>query len=499
MTSLHENDRSVLIDLAEKAMLQRGLRSEYPADVLAELATIQGPAAGSRDALYDLRDLAWCSIDNDDSRDLDQLTVAEVLPRDRVKIYVAIADVDELVEHGRAVDGHAQHNTTTIYTAAKIFPMLPEKLSTDLTSLNPQEERSAVVVEMVVGPDGSLEDSSIYRALVINHAKLAYADVAAWLTGQEAMPEAVLANNGLADNLRAQEGAARRMRLLRRSLGALDLETIEGRAVFDGDTVVDLRIDERNRAKDIIEDLMIAANGVTARYLAGRGFPSIRRVVRTPRRWGRIVDIAEGYGFDLSRSPDSRALQRFLEKVAATHPVRFPDISLAIVKLLGSGEYVATGPGEKAPGHFGLALKDYTHSTAPNRRYTDLVTQRLLKAALAGEAPPYDEAELDALAAHCTKQEDIVTKVERQIGKSAAALLLDSRVGEEFDAIVTGAAPKGTWVRLLALPVEGRLTEGFEGLDVGDRTEVRLISLDVERGFIDFEAVPKQGRGMVLV
>lgn len=493
---MNRNDRkhrTILADIADRVLLERGLRSEYSAGVLAELAKIQMPAAQSGDLVRDLRDLPWCSIDNDDSRDLDQLTVAEAMPGDRVKLCVAIADVDALVENGLAIDDHARHNTTTVYTAAKIFPMLPEKLSTNLTSLNPHEERLAIVVEMVVGPDGSLEDSDVYRARVLNHAKLAYDSVAAWLGGQGAMPEAIITLDGLADNLQTQDRAARRMRILRRAQGALDLETIEARPVFEGDAIADLEKEERNRAKDIIEDFMIAANGVTARYLFSQGFPSIRRVVRTPKRWGRIVDIAGEYGFTLPDSPDSQALEKFLMKVAATHPVRFPDVSLAIVKLLGSGEYVATRPRDTAPGHFGLAVKDYTHSTAPNRRYTDLVTQRLLKAALDGESPPYSEAELDLLAAHCTKQEDVVNKVERQVGKSAAALLLASRIGEEFDAIVTGAAPKGTWVRLLTVPVEGKLAQGFEGLDVGQRVQARLTSVDVERGFIDFERVLLNG------
>jgi VacB/RNase II family 3'-5' exoribonuclease len=441
----------------------------------------------------DLTHRLWASIDNDDSRDLDQLTVAEALPGDQVKLLVAIADVDALVKSGSAVDAHARHNTTSVYTAARIFPMLPEQLSTDLTSLNVNVERLAVVVEMVIGTDGSLQDSDIYRARVRNHAQLAYNSVAAWLEGGD-VPEAAAAVKGLAENLRLQDRTAQKMRQLRHVHGALSLETLEAKPIFDGEQIRDLEVEGKNRATEMIEDFMIAANGVTARYLTARKFPSIRRVVRTPKRWGRIVELAEDHGFKLPDVPDSKALDVFLIKEKAADPVRFPDLSLAVIKLLGAGEYVAELPGDTAPGHFGLAVKDYAHSTAPNRRYPDLITQRLLKAAIAGRAWPYSKDELDVLAKHCTEKEDAANKVERQVGKSAAALLLDSRIGEQFDAIVTGASDKGTWARLLTMPVEGKMVYGFEGLDVGDRIRVRLISIDVERGFIDFRHVgPSSG------
>lgn len=489
MSPHSQKDRHLLEEIAHRAMLERGLWPEYSAQVVAELEAIEGPATVADQSVRDLRSLPWCSIDNDDSLDLDQLTVAEAMAEERVKIYIAIADVDALVEKGLPVDNHANHNTSSVYTAAKVFSMLPERLSTSLTSLNPHEERLAVVAEMVVGADGTVIDPDIYRARVLNRAKLAYDSVSAWLGGQADMPEPLVDVDGLAENLRLQETAAGRLRVLRHAHGALDLDTIEARPVFEGDFIRDLKRDERNRAKDIIEDFMIAANGVTAQYLSSRGFPSIRRVVRTPRRWDRIIDIAAEHGYALPGEPDSEALQKFLMKVAAIDPLRFPDISLAVVKLLGSGEYVATRPDDTAPGHFGLAVKDYGHSTAPNRRYTDLITQRLLKAAINGGSPAYGEAELDALAAHCTKQEDVVNKVERQVGKSAAALLLASRIGERFEAIVSGAAPKGTWVRLLTVPVEGKLARGFEGADVGDRVRVELTAVDVWRGFIDFDRV----------
>lgn len=476
-------------------MLERGLLPDFSAAVLAELARIQAPAdvkgesAGVPSGMHDLTDLLWASVDNDDSLDLDQLTVAEALPGDRARIRVAVADVDALVKDGSAIDEHARHNTTSVYTAAKIFPMLPEKLSYDFTSLNLDEERLAVVVEMVIGADGFLQGSDIYRARVRNHAKLAYNSVAAWLEGNGAVPEGIAASNGLAANLRVQDRIAQSLKNLRHVHGALSLETIEAKPIFDADQIRDLEVEQKNRAKEIIEDFMIAANGVTARYLAAREFPSIRRVVRTPKRWDRIVELAGEHNFRLPDNPDSKALDEFLVKAKAADPLRFPDLSLAVIKLLGAGEYMAELPGGTAPGHFGLAVQDYAHSTAPNRRYPDLITQRLLKAALAGRAVPYSYAELDALAKHFTEEEDAAKKVERQVGKSAAALLLESRIGEQFDAIVTGASEKGTWARLLTIPVEGRVVRGFEGVDVGDRIHVQLVAVDVERGYIDFRKV----------
>ena len=481
--------RAVLQKIAHRAMLQRGLLPDFSSEALAELGRIQAPASMEGGQVRDLRDLLWASIDNDDSRDLDQLTVAEAMPGDKVKILVAVADVDALVKKGSAIDKHARHNTTSVYTAGRIFPMLPEKLSTNLTSLNFDEERLAIVVEMVIGSDGSLMDSDIYRAHVRNHAKLAYNSVAAWLEGNGILPEAVAAVKGLEENLRLQDKAAQGLKNLRHVEGALSFETIEARPVFDGDEIRDLEIEKKNRAKEIIEDFMIGVNGVTARYLSSRKIPSIRRIVRTPKRWERIVGLADEQGYKLPDAPDSKALEEFLTKEKAVDPVGFPDLSLAVIKLMGTGEYVAELPGETAPGHFGLAVRDYTHSTAPNRRYPDLITQRLLKAAIEGSPLPYSNDELEALAKHCTEEEDTANKVERQVGKSAAAMLLEHRIGEQFDAIVTGAAEKGTWARLLTIPVEGRVVHGFEGLDVGNRIRVQLTFVDVDRGFIDFRKV----------
>lgn len=474
-----------LQELARQAMAEHGLQAEFPAEVMAEVQRLQPPKAEA--GVADLRALPWCSIDNDDSRDLDQLTVGEALPGDATRILVAVADVDCLVRQGGAIDRSAAHNTTSIYTAARVFPMLPERVSTDLTSLNPGEDRLAMVVAMDVDVDGAVTASRLFRALVHNHAKLAYDSVDAWLDGTGPAPAAVERSSVLADQLRLQDRAAKRLRRRRDEQGALDLDTGETRPVLRDGKVVDLRRDEKNDAKELIEDFMIAANGATARFLAGKGFATIRRVVRDPERWDRIVELAGRHGGVLPETPDSRALEVFLRKRRIADPLRFPDLSLSVVKLIGKGEYVLERPGE-ATGHFGLAVRDYTHSTAPNRRYPDLITQRLLKAAFAGAKAPYDDEALAALAGHCTTQEDAANKVERSIRKSAAALLLSDRIGHAFDGVVTGASEKGTWVRTFHPPVEGKVVRGQQGLDVGDVVRVRLLSVNVPRGFIDFAA-----------
>ena len=479
--------RHALQRIARRAMIERGLFPDFSKQALTELDEIQGAVPQPDQSMRDLRILCWCSIDNDDSCDLDQLTVAEALPGGAVKVRVAIADVESVVKKHSAIDGHARHNTTSVYTAARIFSMLPEKLSTDLTSLNYEADRRAVVIEMIFTEDGLLQGSDIYQAIVRNHAKLAYNSVAAWLDGNGQMPEGIAKIEGLEDNIRLQDSIARKLKSLRHINGALDLETLEGRPVFDGDVLKGIEPERGNRAKSIIEDFMIAANGVSARFLASRQLPSIRRVVRTPKRWDRIVELALQHNFKLPRDPDSKALDRFLIEAKAKDPLRFPDLSLSIIKLLGPGEYVVELPGGDAGGHFGLAVKDYAHSTAPNRRFPDLITQRLLKAATGGQLSSYTADELRELAGHCTEMENAVKKIERQVAKSAAAMLLESRIGEKFDAIVTGAAAKGTWVRITNPHVEGRLVNGFAGLDVGQRLCVKLVSTDSERGFIDFE------------
>jgi VacB/RNase II family 3'-5' exoribonuclease len=482
-------DRQHLRAIAERAMTERGLLPEFSRAVRAETEAAEAASAGTDRSIRDLRDLLWCSIDNDDSLDLDQLTVAEPVGGERVRIRVAVADVDAVVPIGSAVDGHARTNTTSVYTAGGIFPMLPERLSTDLTSLGEEEDRLAIVVEATVDGEGTVGDAGLYRAAVLNHAKLAYNGVAAWLEGAAAAPARLAAVPGLDEQIRLQDRAARAMRALRHRQGALTLETIESRAVYDNDLLVDLAPDERNRARELIEDFMIAANGVTARFLEKKGYPSMRRVLREPRRWGRIVDLAATLGTRLPPQPDSRALEAFLAERRRADPELFPDLSLSVVKLLGSGEYALELPGRRAEGHFGLAVRDYSHSTAPNRRFPDLVSQRLVKAALAGRQAPYGVDQLKELASHCTEQEDNAAKVERQVHKSAAALLLAPRIGERFDAIVTGASERGTWARISRPPVEGKVVEGFAGLDVGDRVRVELAATDVERGFIDFVRV----------
>ncbi len=481
--------RSILERVARRAMKERGFLPDFSMAALDELENLQRVDWRKEAPKKDLRHMLWVSIDNDDSLDLDQLTVAETLPDKGVKILVAVADVDTLVKRDSAIDEHARQNTTSVYTAGKTFPMLPEKLSTDLTSLNNQEDRPAIVIEMVISDAGKVQSSDIYRALVRNHAKLAYNSVGAWLEEKGPMPESVAAIPGIAENLRIQDRVAQQMKALRHEHGALDLQTLEARPVFDGDELQDLRLDEQNRAKELIEDFMIAANGVTARFLHGKRIPSLRRMVRSPKRWGRIVEIAGQHNSQLPPEPDSRALTGFLAAEKAADPVRFPDLSLSIIKLLGPGEYVVESPDETPPGHFGLAVRDYTHSTAPNRRFPDLITQRILKAALDESSRYYSKDELRELARHCTQKEDDANKVERLVAKSASAMLLASRIGDQFDAICTGAADKGTWVRIFRPPIEGRLLYGYEGIDVGTRLRVQLIHTDVEKGYIDFKKI----------
>jgi exoribonuclease-2 len=474
--------------IARRAMMELGLDPDYPPAALAELDGIRG-SAGADASFTDLRDRPWCSIDNDDSRDLDQLTVAEPAGGDAATILVAVADVDALVGRDSAIDGHARHNTTSVYTAGGIFAMLPEKLSTDLTSLNEGVDRRAIVVEIPLAGDGSVGEGRVFGALVHNRAQLAYNGVAAWLEGTGPMPPRIGAVPGLDDQLRTQDRIAQRLRALRHEHGALSLQTIEARPVFSDGELEDLRAEEKNRAKELIEDFMIAANGVVARFLGSRGLPSFRRVLRSPERWERIVALAQDLGERLPAEPDARALEAFLSRRRAADPERFPDLSVAIVKLIGRGEYVVEPPGG-GDGHFGLAVQDYTHSTAPNRRFPDLITQRLVKAALPRRPSPYASDELVDLARHCTEQEHNAEKVERRVRKSAAALLLQHRIGERFPGLVTGASSKGTWVRIPSPPVEGRIVRGFRGLDVGDHVTVELLDVDVDRGFIDFASRP---------
>jgi exoribonuclease-2 len=487
MATPDANQSRVLLQaIAHRVMLARGLAPDFGPAAMAELNAIHAAATATDLAVRDLRPLLWCSIDNDDSLDLDQLSVAETLANGATKLLVAIADVSAVVKQGSALDVHARQNTTSVYTAAQVFPMLPERLSTDLTSLNLAADRLAVVIEMVFGADGSLATSEIYQATVRNRAKLAYNNISAWLDGTASPPPAVGTVAGLAENIQLQYRIARQLADLRHAHGALSLETLQMRPVFEGGILRSLEADTPNSAMRLIEDLMIASNGVTARYLTAKKFPSLRRVVRTPVHWDRIVELTAEHGSTLPREPDAKALEHFLVAAKAAKPAGFPDLSLCIIKLLGAGEYVLELPGGNAAGHFGLAVSDYSHSTAPNRRFPDVISQRLLKAAMAGHPPPYTNEELVALATHCTEQEDAAKKVERQVEKSAAAMLLSLSVGKQFDATVTGASDKGTWVRIAQPPVEGKLDSGPAGLRVGDRLRVKLVHTDVERGFIDF-------------
>jgi len=486
MTQRGRHNRSDLAEIARRAMQEKGLNPDFPAAALMQLDGIHDPAREKDPAIRDLRDLQWASIDNDDSRDLDQLSVAEERPGGAVKVLIAIADVDAVVRKGTPLDARAAQNTTSVYTAGGVFPMLPEKLSTDLTSLNQDVDRLSIVIEYVVNADGTLGDSNVFRALVRNKAKLAYDAVDAWRDGRGPMPPAMAAVPGIDAQMRLQEDVSQRLRSLRYAQGALDLQTIEARAVFEGEEIRDLTVDEQNQPRQLIEDFMIAANGVTARYLEEAGFAALRRIVRSPERWQRIVSVAAEHGFSLPDEPDSKALEGFLAARKNADPLRFPDLSLVIVKLMGAGEYVVELPGKEPVGHFGLAVRDYTHSTAPNRRYPDVITQRLLKAALAQRPSPYSISELNGLAVRCTEQEDAANKVERLVRKAAAALLLETRIGERFDGIVTGASEKGTWARIIRPPVEGKIVRGYEGLEVGDKVRVKLVATNVEMGFIDF-------------
>ncbi|MDO5692405.1 MAG: RNB domain-containing ribonuclease [Pseudomonadota bacterium] len=488
--TLHPHQKEELADLAVVAMHERGLAPQFSRAVRDQLATIDGPSEEDGAGIADLTGLLWCSIDNDDSRDLDQLSVSEVLPDGGVKIMVAVADVDTLVSKDSAIDRHAQINTTSVYTSARIFPMLPEQLSTDYTSLNPGTNRLAVVTEMVFQPDGTLARSRILRARVHNKAQLAYDSVSAWLEGNDPLPAAADAVPGMDQQLRTQDSVAQQLRAKRREAGALEFQTFQPKAEFEGEQVVAIRQQAQNRARQLIEEFMVATNGVTALYLAGKRRPSIRRVVQSPERWARIAEVAADRGWQLPADPDSAALEQFLAAERRRDPLRFPDLSLTIVKLMGRGEYVVEQPGGARIGHFGLAVRDYAHSTAPNRRYPDLITSRLVKAALADERSPYAVRELEMLANHCTRQEDAANKVERQMRKSEAAMLLERHIGAQFDGVVTGVSRGNNWVRIFDPPAEGKLLLARGStVKVGDKVRVKLLATNVERGFIDFEMV----------
>jgi exoribonuclease-2 len=476
-----------LANRARRALLELGFLPDFPPDAQAQVAALE--RSGTPPAppgVEDLRGLLWSSIDNPESMDLDQLEWAEVLPDGSTRLEVAIADVDALVPEASPIDRRAGANTASLYTGAAVFPMLPRPLSEDLTSLLPDGDRLAISIGYRVDPDGSVDQGTVRRAVVRNKAKLSYPEVGPWLGGTGPVPPRVAAVAGLEAQLRIQDRATRALRAAREKAGALELRTLEPRPVMSDGRVLDLENVPDSRSRELIEDLMVAANGVMARFLEAAKRSSLARVVRKPKRWDRIVTLAQGLGTALPAEPDGVALSRFLQAQQKRDPLRFPDLSLAVVKLLGPGEYVLRASGQDSPGHFGLASHDYSHSTAPNRRYPDLITQRLVKALLAGQPAPYSDAELDGIAQHCTRMEAATRKLERLMRKVIAALLLHDRVGQTFDGLVTGVTDRGTFVRLLKPPAEGRVVRGEHGMDVGDRVRVKLLSTDPEKGFIDF-------------
>ncbi len=477
-----------LVAVARRVMAENGFSADFPAEAMRE-AEAQPEAPPDHRGVTDLRALPWSSIDNRESRDLDQAEVVEPLPRDVLRVRIAIADVHARVAEGTAVDGHASANTTSVYAGVAVFPMLPERLSTDLTSLNPGEDRLAVVVDLDVGPTGRVHGESVSRAVVTNHAKLDYDGVGLWLEGHGPAPPETAGRPELEKQIRLQDEAARRLIALRRSEGLLDFDTLEPRPVVANGRVVDIQMAPQNRARDIIESFMVAANSGLARFLEARGRSAIRRVVREPKRWDRIVALAQEVGDLLPPAPDRLALAGFLARRRKADPTHFPDLSLAVVKMLGSGEYVLERrlDGRADTSHFSLGAAAYAHGTAPNRRYGDLVLQRIVAATLAERAAPYDDATLDRIAGRCTLMERAARKVERKVRKTAAAMWMADRVGESFVAIVTGVSDKGTYVRVLRPPVEGRVVRGHEGLDVGDTARVTLIGVDAALGHVDFE------------
>jgi VacB/RNase II family 3'-5' exoribonuclease len=475
--------------VAKQVLLQRGFQPDFSPAIQQQLVDLRvhPPQIAAVKDVRDLRNLLWSSIDNDTSRDLDQIEVAEQLPNGNVKISVGVSDVDAFVPKNTPLDQHAARETTTVYAGVRNFPMLPEELSTGKTSLLENQDCLSVVVEFVVDASGRVVSSNVYRSLVRNHAQLQYNSVGAWLEGTGPAPPKVAASADLQKQLRLQRDAAQKLKDRRFENGALSLQTNELQPLILDDQVVDVQKQQKNHATELIEDFMIAANGVVARMLDK--VSSLRRIVKRPERWDRIVQLAAEHGEKLPPDPDSKALNEFLLKRKVAAPEHFADLSLAVVKLIGRGEYVLERPGDPVAGHFGLAVKDYTHSTAPNRRFPDIVTQRLIKALLASQPNPYSDSELAAIAANCTEKENAADKIEREMAKRLAAVAMQNRIGATFDAIITGVTPKGTFVRALQPHVEGLLAQGAQGLDVGDRLRVKLVRTDVQHGFIDFAKV----------
>jgi exoribonuclease-2 len=475
--------------IARQVMQAQGFQPDFPPETQKQLADIKAhpPQLTPSDKVRDLRNLLWSSIDNDTSKDLDQIEVAERLPNGDVKVMIGIAGVDAFVAKDTPIDQHAERETTSVYTGVSIFPMLPNELSTGASSLLENSDRPAMVTEFVVNAGGELSSSNVYRALVRNKAQLTYNAVGAWLEGTAAAPPKVAASSALQAQLKLQDDVAQALRKLRFEHGALNLDTNEALPVVLNDQVVDVLNQGKNRATEVIEDFMIAANGVVARLL--EKVSSLRRIVKTPDHWDGIVRLAAAQGENLPAQPDSKALNNFLLKRKAADPDHFADLSLAVIKLIGPGEYVLERPGDPEQGHFGLAVQDYTHSTAPNRRFADVVTQRLIKALLDGKPGPYSDNDLAAIATNCTEKGDAARKVEREMSKRLAAIAMSHRVGDTFDAIITGVMPKGTFVRVLQPHMEGLLAQGAQGLHVGDKLRAKLVRTDVQHGFIDFAKV----------
>ncbi|MFL6332432.1 MAG: RNB domain-containing ribonuclease [Pyrinomonadaceae bacterium] len=475
--------------IAREAVRDAGFEPDFPPGVAQELEGLKEASAGEEAGVKDLRETLWSSIDNKESRDLDQIEYVERRDKD-YRVLVGIADVDAYVPKGSAVDRHAAVNTVSVYTPAEVFPMLPLRLSTGLTSLLEDQDRLAVVMELCVSEGGEVRCEQVSRALVRNRAKMDYESAGAWLEGRGPAPEPLQKIEGLEAQVKLQDEVASALHELRRQNGALELERQELVPVLDEQGRV-VRLDERknNRAQTIIESLMIAANTSMAELLESKGVPSLRRVVRAPERWPRIVEMAESLGEHLPPDPDPRALSDFMSRRRAADPGAYAELSLAVLKMMGPGDYLVEAPGLEQEGHFGLAVHDYTHSTAPNRRYPDLVTQRCLKSAADGAPAPYTREELETIAARCNLMESAARKVERRMRKVAAAAMLSAHVGETFDAVVTGVKRTGTFARLLRPPADGMVVKGARGLDVGDRVRVRLLSTNPDRGFIDFARV----------
>lgn len=471
---------------AKQIMEEHGFEPDFPPWVSDQLAKLRQspPPVSVGQGIRDLRNLLWSSIDNDTSRDLDQIEVAESVGNGDVKVMIGIADVDAFAPKETPIDQHAGRETTTVYTGIKNFPMLPEELSTGVTSLLENQDRLSVVTEFVVDSGGGIKSSDVYRAVVRNKAQLQYNSVGGWLEGRAAAPAKVNESSELQQQLKLQDNVAQKLKQQRQQHGALNLESDSVQPLVLNGQVVDVVKEQRNRATDLIEDFMVAANGVVARHL--ENVSSLRRIVRTPERWDRIVQLAATKGEKLPAQPDSKALNDFLLKRKAADPDHFADVSLAVIKLIGPGEYVLERPGETVSGHFGLAVQDYTHSTAPNRRFADVVTQRLIKALVAGKANPYSDSELGAIATNCTQKGDAARKVEREMAKRLAAVAMQRRIGEVFDVIVTGRTDHGTFVRVLQSHLEGLLVQGQNGLDVGDKLRAKLVRVDVQKGYIDF-------------